>query len=275
MLDRYDIEHELGTGARGAVYRGREKYTGERVAIKLTPLGASHVGTLSGRAAHNVGHLNHPHLVRVRESGHVGQLAYAVLDLAEGVDLSQHAASGCLLPARTVLSAMSRIACALHFLHQHGRFHGDVKPANIVFDRQRESVKLIDFDAESNSIPLGSLAYMAPERLKGAPNSAASDEFSFAVTLYELLCGQLPFGRASLPELVWRTAHDCPAQIDRHRPELPRSVVVAIEKALSKIPGHRFGSMQAFSDALIREHSINARCSLNADVLHRRGAAHD
>src|SRR5690348_8283472 len=110
MLDRYDIEHELGTGARGAVYHGREKYTGERVAIKLTPRGAHDAGTLSGYSVPDIGRLNHPHLVRVRESGHVGQLGYVVLDLTEGVDLSQHAASGCLLPVRTVLSAMSRIA---------------------------------------------------------------------------------------------------------------------------------------------------------------------
>src|SRR5437868_1758685 len=141
MLDRYHLEHELGAGARGVVYCGREGEDGQRVAVKLSAVAddRSFARDCSIRA------LAHPYIARLYRRGNTGKLRYVVMELATGGDLKTYVDPLSLLPRATVVSIMSRVAEALHYAHQRGLVHGDIKPANIVYDPLTDSVKVVDF----------------------------------------------------------------------------------------------------------------------------------
>jgi serine/threonine-protein kinase len=258
MLDRYYLEHELGTGARGAVYRGRDRETGRVVAIKLIP------GTAACRAAGSsvasrdsadaVALLSHPHIPALYETGRAGYLRYVVMEFAEGVDLRAYTEPCTLLPLRTVLSIAVRVVDALQHAHEHGVVHGDIKPANIVFDPVSDRVKVADFtfDFDHDDVLPATAAYSAPEQLCGSPPSSASDQFSVATTLYQLSCGRLPFTGRSRPEIVYRIVNEGHADVRVNVPSLPAALSAVLDRALAKEPAKRYPSAGALKEAIGR-----------------------
>jgi serine/threonine-protein kinase len=142
------------------------------------------------------------------------------------------------------LSIMLCIGDALHVLHQHGIVHGDVKPANILFDPSTGSVKLVDIahpaghDARDTTP-----AYMAPEQLRGDIASAATDLYGVAVTLYELASGRLPFAARSRPEMMFRIAHEPHSDVRRYDSMLPVGLAQLLDKMLQKEPHVRHRSI--------------------------------
>jgi serine/threonine-protein kinase len=161
---------------------------------------------------------------------------------------------------------MSRVAAALQYAHDRGVVHGDIKPANIVFDADTGSVKIIDF-AQScldSELKAGTAAYNAPERLCGAPASSSSDQFSFAVTLYQLICGTLPFSGKTGPETVWRVVHESHRDVRAHDDALPASLAVLLNKALSKRPQSRYLTMRAVQNAI-----FGAEADISRSALYR------
>lgn len=275
MLARYHFENELGTGACGAVFRGREKATGRVVAVKL--LADSSADTGDGAFAHAharhalppaVERLAHPDISACYEVGQHGRLRYAVMALAQGTDLRLHTAAPNLLPLARVVSIVGRVADALAHAHARGVIHGDVKPANILVDAARNSVKLVDFPLhhEYAGASGGTPAYLSPERLCGDAPSASSDQFALGVTLYRLACGQPPFGGRSWPEIAYRVGHAPHTDARSHFATLPSSLARVIDQALAKHPDDRFPTADALRDALGR---VQAR--LNGVV--RAGAA--
>ena len=254
MPGSHDLEHELGAGARSAVYRGRDKSTGAVVAVKLVPLRHGDAGTarhLDLRATR----LDHPNIAPFCESAS-GRLAYVVTEFVHGADLSAHVRLGQLLPLPAVFHAMRRIAAALHYAHRCGVVHGDVKPANIVVDAAKGTVKLIDFPscADEGAGPPGTPAYLSPERLCGMPATPASDQFALGVTLYQLACGHLPFRGTSWPEVVHRVVHEPHTDILADAPLLPAGLAAIVDTALAKNPAQRYRSVEALGRAISRLH---------------------
>jgi serine/threonine protein kinase len=249
MLARYDLEHELGTGARGAVYCGRDKTTGRTVAIKLVAddsppdtcgVEAALAPDLRART------LDHPDIAQVHGSARAGLLRYVAMELAAGADLSAHARAGNLLALHVVLSIAVRAASALDHAHSRGVVHGDVKPSNIVYDPATGGVKLIDFPLNEVAARRTSLAYLAPEVLCGGARTAASDQFALGVTVFQLTCGHLPFIARSQAELAYRIVHEAPADLRSHAPEAPAALSAILERALANAPASRYPTLVRF-----------------------------
>jgi eukaryotic-like serine/threonine-protein kinase len=257
MLDRYHIEHELETGARGAIFRGRDRKTGRVVAIKLMAdagavLFPARKNRGLGELADDLASLSHPHIAAMYESARAGHLRYIVMEFAEGTDLRAHSSPSTLLPLSTVLSIAVRVADAVQHLHRCGVVHGDIKPANIVFNAATDRVKLTDIGARlRDSEPIaGTPAYMAPEQLYGFRPSAAADQFAFGVTLYQLTCGHLPFTGPHRPAIVRRIVNEAHADIRVHQPTVPASVVAILDKTLGKNADARYSSFEVLKHAL-------------------------
>jgi len=255
MLGRYELTRELGRGAMGTVYLGRDPRLNRTVAIKAIPLAEEFeerdVADLRARfvrEAEMAAQLKHPGIVTVFDAGEDGALAYIAMEYVHGRLLSEFTASDRLLPARQVLEITARVADALDYAHAQGIVHRDVKPANLIFDPETLDTKIMDFgiarltnsSATRTGIVLGTPSFMSPEQLEGRNVTGRSDLFSLGVTLFQLLAGQLPFRADSMTGLMDRIANAGHPPLRTIRPELPPCVAGIVDRLLAKDPAKRF-----------------------------------
>ncbi|MCK6411269.1 MAG: serine/threonine-protein kinase [Azonexus sp.] len=255
MLGRYQIEKELGKGAMGVVYLGRDPKINRVVAIKTLALAQefdedelTEVKARFFREAETAGRLAHPNIVTMYDAGEEHDLAYIAMEFLKGHDLVPHAKPAGLLPLPQVLSIVQRVAEALDYAHGNGVVHRDIKPANIMYEAGNDQVKVTDFgiaritDASRTrtGMVLGTPSYMSPEQIAGKKIDGRSDLFSLGVTLYQLCCGQLPFGGDSLAQLMYRIANEHHPDIRGIDPHIPGAVVAVINRALQKDLAQRY-----------------------------------
>ncbi len=265
MLGRYQVEKELGKGAMGVVYQGRDPKIGRVVAIKTLALSAEFEGVELEEArqrffreAETAGRLQHPDIVTIFDAGEEHDLAYIAMEFLRGRDLVDHARPGHLLPLATVLAIGERVARALDYAHQHQVVHRDIKPANIMFDADTDSVKVTDFgiaritDASrtKTGMVFGTPSFMSPEQLAGQPVTGRSDLYSLGATLFQLLTGVLPLRADSLAALMYQIANEPAPDVRSLRPELPGALAQLLQQALAKRPEARFASGKAMAEAL-------------------------
>jgi serine/threonine-protein kinase len=265
MLGRYQVEKELGKGAMGVVYLGRDPKIGRVVAIKTMALSQEFeadeledVKQRFFREAETAGRLNHPNIVTIYDAGEEHDLAYIAMEFLKGKDLVPQTKHGALLGLPTTLSIIARVADALSYAHLQNVVHRDIKPANIMYDPQTDSVKVTDFgiaritdsSKTKTGMVLGTPSYMSPEQLAGKKIDGPSDLFSLGVTLYQLACGSLPFQGESMTQLMFKIASEPPIDILGVNPALPACVVEIINKALAKNVAERYQSGDEFAHAL-------------------------
>jgi serine/threonine-protein kinase len=265
MLGRYQVEKELGKGAMGVVYLGKDPKIGRIVAIKTMALSQEfeadeleEVKRRFFREAETAGRLNHPNIVTIYDAGEEHDLAYIAMEFLKGKDLVPQTKPGNLLPLPKTLSVIARVAEALAYAHQQNVVHRDIKPANIMYDAQVDSVKVTDFgiaritdsSKTKTGMVLGTPSYMSPEQLAGDKIDGHSDLFSLGVTLYQLACGSLPFQGDSMTQLMFKIANEPPADILGINPTLPGCLVAIINKALAKDVAARFKSGDEMARAL-------------------------
>ncbi|MGD8783520.1 MAG: serine/threonine-protein kinase [Thioalkalispiraceae bacterium] len=267
MLGRYTIEHELGRGAMGMVYLGRDPKIGRTVAIKTMVLAQEFEGEKLQevkerffREAETAGRLNHPNIVTIYDVGEDEDLSYIAMDYLKGENLLAYCKSENLLPTKEVFECVLKVSNALEYAHQNGVIHRDVKPANIIYDRDTSVLKVTDFGVAcltdssktKTGTILGSPSYMSPEQLAGLKVDGRSDLFSLGVTLYQMLTGELPFIGESLASLMYKIANEKHPDVRLFRPDLPACVSRIINKALAKDAAKRFDSGERFSSAIER-----------------------
>lgn len=267
MLGRFEIESELGKGAMGIVYLGRDPKIGRQVAIKTLALDeaveAESLEELKQRflrEAETAGRLTHPHIVAVHDVGEDQDLAWIAMDYLPGEPLSRFASEDTLLPPEEVMEYLAQVAEALEYAHEHRVVHRDVKPDNIIVDREKGQAIVTDFGVAAlldqsltrSGIALGTPTYMSPEQLAGGKIDGRSDQFSLAVTAYRLLCGQLPFTGDSLSNLMYRIANERQRDIRRVRPDLPACASTITNRAMEKEPRRRYASAAQMAQALRR-----------------------
>jgi serine/threonine-protein kinase len=255
MLGRYEVEKELGKGAMGVVYLGKDPKIGRVVAIKTMALSQEFeadelkdVKERFFREAETAGRLTHPNIVTIFDAGEEHDLAYIAMEFLKGKDLTPYIKPETLLPLDKVLSIIARVADALAYAHKNNVVHRDIKPANIMCDLEGDSVKVTDFgiaritdsSKTKTGMVLGTPSYMSPEQLAGKKIEGCSDLFSLGVTLYQLCCGKLPFAGDSMAQLMFKIANEPPVDIMTYRPDLPPEVVDVINKALAKKVEERF-----------------------------------
>ncbi len=265
MLGRYQVEKELGKGAMGVVYLGKDPKIGRVVAIKTMALSQEFepdeledVKQRFFREAETAGRLNHPNIVTIYDAGEEHDLAYIAMEFLKGKDLVPQTKPGALLPLPRTLSIVARVAEALSYAHLQNVVHRDIKPANIMYDPQADSVKVTDFgiaritdsSKTKTGMVLGTPSYMSPEQLAGKKIDGQSDLFSLGVTLYQLACGSLPFQGDSMTQLMFKIASEPPIDILSLNPALPECVVEIINKALAKDVAERYQSGDEFAQAV-------------------------
>ena len=264
-LGRYQLEREIGRGAMGIVYLGRDTAINRMVAIKAIPLASefSDAELVEARSrffreAETAGRLNHPNIVTIYDVGEERGLAYIAMEYLKGRHLSNYAKSDSLLEPRKVLEIIARTADALGFAHKQQVVHRDIKPANLMFDPATDILKITDFgiarlsDAGSTrtGIVLGTPSFMSPEQLEGRTVTGHSDLFSLGVSLFQLLTGQLPFTADSMTGLMQQIAEAPHPPLRAYRPDLPACVESVIDRALAKTPEARYDSGAQMAAAL-------------------------
>jgi len=265
QLGRYRLEREIGRGAMGVVYLGRDMAINRLVAIKAIPLAAEFSDTELHdarvrffREAETAGRLNHPNIVTIYDVGEEAGLAYIAMEYLKGRHLSDYAPSNQLLEPRKVLELIGRTAEALGFAHKQQVVHRDIKPANLMYDPSTDILKITDFGiaritgagSTRTGIVLGTPSFMSPEQLEGRTVTGHSDLFSLGVSLFQLLTGQLPFTADSMTGLMQQIAEAPHPPLRAFRPDLPACVETVIDRALAKNPEARFDSGAQMAAAL-------------------------
>lgn len=265
MLGRYQVEKELGKGAMGVVYLGKDPKIGRVVAIKTMALSQEFEGDELTevkerffREAETAGRLNHPNIVTIFDAGEEHDLAYIAMEFLKGKDLVPFTKANNLLPADKTMSIVARVAEALSYAHKNNVVHRDIKPANIMYELESDTVKVTDFgiaritdsSKTKTGMVLGTPSYMSPEQLAGKKVEGRSDLFSLGVTLYQMLCGHLPFQGDSMAQLMFKIANEAHADIRGYVPDLSEAVIAVIDKSLAKNPDERFQTGDELAQAL-------------------------
>ncbi len=265
MLGRYQIEKELGKGAMGVVYLGKDPKIGRVVAIKTMALSQEFEGDELTevkerffREAETAGRLTHPNIVTIYDAGEEHDLAYIAMEFLKGRDLVQFTKKDALLPVPLVLSIIARVSEALGYAHAQNVVHRDIKPANIMYEPESDTAKVTDFgiaritdsSKTKTGMVLGTPSYMSPEQLAGKKVEGRSDLFSLAVTLFQMLSGSLPFQGDSMAQLMFKIANEPHVDIRTVNPGLPACVAAIINKGLAKDPDQRYQSGEQMAKAI-------------------------
>jgi serine/threonine-protein kinase len=265
MLGRYQVEKELGKGAMGVVYLGKDPKIGRVVAIKTMALSQEFEGDelvevkeRFFREAETAGRLTHPNIVTIYDAGEEHDLAYIAMEFLKGRDLAPYTKKDALLPAAQVMSIVARVAEALGYAHQQNVVHRDIKPANIMYEPESDTPKVTDFgiarvtdsSKTKTGMVLGTPSYMSPEQLAGKKVEGRSDLFSLGVMLYQMLSGTLPFTGESMAQLMFKIANEPHADIRTVNPDLPTCVAAVINKALAKDPEQRYQTGEQMAKAI-------------------------
>ena len=266
MLGRYQVEKELGKGAMGVVYLGKDPKIGRVVAIKTMALSREFAGEELAdarerffREAETAGRLQHQNIVTIFDAGEEHDLAYIAMEFLKGRDLVEFCKTGQLLPVAQVLSITARVAQALGYAHQQHVVHRDIKPANIMYELESDTVKVTDFgiarvtdsSKTKTGMVLGTPSYMSPEQLAGKHVDGRSDLYSLGVMLFQMLVGALPFRGDSMAELMFKIANEEAADVRTLRPDLPAEVARIVATALHKNPDERYQTGALFAADLL------------------------
>ena len=255
-LGRFEVESLLGRGSMGAVLLAKDPAIDRVVAIKLVQTAAHLTATQRDkyrdrfyREASAAGQLLHPAIATVFDVGHTDEgTPFLVMEYVKGENLRELLEYGKPTLAETLRIARDVLE-ALSFAHAQGIVHRDVKPSNIMVTSERHG-KIMDFgiahvmgsELTAGGDLLGSPYYMAPEQLAKGPITERTDLFSFAVVLYRMLTGVLPFTGDSFAAVAHAILHEKPVPPERLDPAIPRALSNLVLLCLAKSPEERAGS---------------------------------
>jgi len=288
--DDYELLEEIGRGGQGVVYRARQKSLNRTVALKIIGLGPGTTKTHLKRfrfEAEAAARLNHPFVVPIHEIGQRNGRCYFSMGLVEGGRLDQIAKREPMSP-RQAAEVSAKLARTVHYAHEHGIVHRDIKPGNILLDAKSEP-HLTDFgvarlletenDATRTIEVLGTPSYMAPEQAQGNPPQGAAvsspprwaaelttaiDVYGLGAVLYHLLTGQPPFAGGTSYETIRLLLETEPRQPRLLNAKVDRDLSTICLKCLEKDPKRRYSSALALAEDLerwLKHEPIRARPS--------------
>ena len=263
LEDRYVIERELGRGGMATVYLAQDTKHGRKVAIKvLRPELTASLGVdRFVREISIAAQLTHPHIVPLLDSGEAAGLLYYVASYVSGGSLRDWLQRERRIPLADALRITREVCAGLDYAHRNGFVHRDVKPENILF--ADGLAVLADFgiaractrpDGSSlteTGVVVGTPEYMSPEQASGeADIGVASDVYSLACVLYEMLAGEPPLRGDTVRATMAKQVTQIPRPVRERLPDVPAAVDRAIARALDKNPDRRFASAAEFAAAL-------------------------
>ena len=262
QIGRYQVIERVGKGGMGVLFRGMDPVLDREVAIKLMLVDFSEDEEqlrprfyVEARAAAKLQHRN---IVTVFEFAEEGSTPYIVMEFLRGTSLAARMVSPLPLSLDAKLDIIVQLCDALHYAHEQGVVHRDVKPAN-VFLLTDGTVKLLDFGIAKMASSgltrqgdvLGSASYMSPEQVRGSDMvDGRADIFSTGVVLYELLAGKKPFESDQPTATIVKILNDPPTAIETLVPDLPAQLVAAVNRALAKDPAERYATAGELSKEL-------------------------
>jgi eukaryotic-like serine/threonine-protein kinase len=259
-LGKYELHQLLGEGAMGIVWKAYDTVLRRYVALKLLSSSFRKTKDMQERflrEARAAGAIQHSNIVTVYDLGESDGQLFIAMELVEGRDLSDMIALRDPLALERKLDITIEVLTGLHFAHQRGVIHRDVKPSNVrVMPDGR--VKIMDFgiarlqkaDATGSGAIVGTPTYMAPEQITNGAITAATDVFSVGCMLYELLTYQRPFEAESIHGVLYQVLTTEPRPLRTVAPSIPASLERVVGKAMSKVPHERYESAGQMMSAL-------------------------
>ena len=250
---RYKIKSHIGTGGMATVYLAQDLILERPVAVKVLRLDFhTNVAAMRRfqREAQSATQLVHPNIVSVYDVGEEDVTNYIVIEYVEGTDLKEYIRERGPLPPREAVRIMTQIVSAIELAHQNRIIHRDIKPQNILIDREG-NVKITDFGiaialsetslTQTNTL-LGSVHYLSPEQARGGMATIRSDIYALGIVLYELLVGEVPFEGESAVSIALKHFQEPLPRISQMLPTVPQSLENVVLKATAKEPLDRYSS---------------------------------
>ena len=251
-LGKYELHQLLGEGAMGIVWKAYDTVLRRYVALKLLSSSFRKTKDMQERflrEARAAGAIQHANIVTVYDLGESEGQLYIAMELVEGHDLSDMIALRDPLALERKLDITMEVLAGLHFAHQRGVIHRDVKPSNVRIMPDGR-IKIMDFgiarlqkaDATGSGAIVGTPTYMAPEQITNGAITAATDVFSVGCLLYELLCYRRPFEAESVHGVLYQVLTTEPRPLRTVAPSIPAALERVVAKAMNKVPHERYES---------------------------------
>jgi tRNA A-37 threonylcarbamoyl transferase component Bud32 len=253
-LGRYEILEQIGRGAMGIVYKGKDPILNRLTAIKTIRFSDEFdednidvIKTHFYREAEVVAKLSHPNIVTIYDVGEDLDLSFLAMEYLQGESLEKYTSQGNLFTVMKCLEIIAQVCDALEYAHTHDIIHRDIKPANIMLLGDG-SIKVTDFgiarattSAKTRTgIIKGTPYYMSPEQTKGLKLSGRSDIFSLGIVFYQLLTGRLPFDGENMAAIMYQITSVNPTPPTEYMPGINKPILTVLNKALVKDHDKRY-----------------------------------
>jgi eukaryotic-like serine/threonine-protein kinase len=261
ISDRYKILEMIGGGGMANVYLAHDMILDRDVAVKMLRLDFANDEEFIRRfhrEAQSATSLAHPNIVSIYDVGEEDSIYYIVMEYVNGQTLKQYIQGQSPLRVDAALDIMKQLTSAISHAHQNHIIHRDIKPQNILIDRNG-NVKITDFGiamalsatsiTQTNSV-LGSVHYLSPEQARGGMANRKSDIYSLGIVLFELLTGRLPFSGESAVSIALKHLQSETPSVRRWNPNIPQSVENIVLKATAKDSFHRYNSVDEMEEDL-------------------------
>ena len=271
LTSAYELDREIGRGGMGIVYRAKDRRLKRTIAIKILPPELAYRSEIRSRflrEAETAAQLSHPHIVPIYSVDEAEGLVFFVMACVDGDNLGKRLHDRGPLPIEDVRRILAEVADALAYAHARGVVHRDIKPDNILLDRDEDRALVTDFgiaraiiegsDARltATGMAIGTPAYMSPEQSAGDREiDGRSDLYSLGVVAYQMLAGELPFQATSTPAMLVKHLSERPVPIEQRRPDTPPDLSAIVMRLLEKEPAHRF-SGAAELETVLRDRAV-------------------
>ncbi len=263
QVGRYNIKRELGRGGMATVYLAQDPHFDREVAVKVLPREFLHDPSFFERftqEARTIARLEHQNILPVYDFGEADGIPYIVMRYMPHQSLRQRlqSAPGPGLPLQEVMDIIQQVTKALDFAHSQQVIHRDLKPGNVLLDREGNAY-LSDFGiakvieatmTHSGTLWVGTPSYMAPEQVRAAKPTPQTDIYALGAMLFELLTGKVPFHAEDPLALAYQHVNDPVPQLNEYRSDLPAFLQEVVEKAMAKDPPGRFVNAQELANTL-------------------------